>query len=89
MHDLKTAIRAALAGSSSQQPVDTQQLYQLGQRKRVQAALMDMYAAREVSCCLITTRGVSRSVWWSVDTLRALPKYGKTPLAQIRSGNAL
>jgi len=74
--DLKTAIRKALAGSTSQQPVDVKKLYPLDTIETVQAALMQMYDQREVMCCLITTRGVQKSVWWSTKALVELPRYG-------------
>jgi len=62
--DLKNEIRTALAGTSSQKPVDTDVLAKGHHRSRVEAALMELYSAQEVCCCKITTRGVERVVWW-------------------------
>lgn len=65
MHtDLKNHIRAALSGSSSSAPVATDTLAKGHQRRRVEAALMEMYQAREVACCKITKAGRENVVWW-------------------------
>ncbi|OGS90827.1 MAG: hypothetical protein A2Z95_06055 [Gallionellales bacterium GWA2_60_18] len=69
--DLKNDIRNALAGSSSQQPVDVAALYPLGTRKAVQAALLELYRDSEVYCCLYTRRGNETSVWWAVGGVSA------------------
>ena len=77
MSRLKDAIRNALAGSSGQQPVDTATLYSHGTRKQVQAALMELYQAREVYCCLCTRRDKSFSVWWAVGGVPAPHSFGR------------
>lgn len=81
--DLKNAIRAALAGSSSQQPVDVRDLYRVGARRAlpeemVQRVLVEMYRDREVYCCLHTRRGKETSVWWSVGKTSRPHSYGRT-----------
>lgn len=77
--DLKTAIRKALAGSSSQQPVNVSRLYKLGDEAAVQDALLEMYRAREVYCCLYTRGGGNAtSVWWLVGGVLAPHSYGCT-----------
>lgn len=75
--DLKAALRAALADSTSQQPVNVGALYKLGARKKVEAALLEMYRQGEVGCCLITRRGVEESVWWKTGACLAHLEYGK------------
>lgn len=62
--DLKNEIRQALAGTSSQKPVDTDVLAKGHHRSRVEAALMELYQAQEVCCCKITKRDIERVVWW-------------------------
>lgn len=81
--DLKNEIRAALAGSSSQKPVDTDVLAKGHHRSRVEAALMELYQVQEVCCCKITKGDVERVVWWiggagmpSPITYRTLPTQG-------------
>lgn len=62
--DLKSKIRNALAGSSSQKPVGTAALYKFGTRGQVIAALMGLYQSHEVCCCKIIKRGKESIVWW-------------------------
>lgn len=65
MTPLKRAIREALAGSSGQKPVPVETLYALGpDREAVEAALLELYRAQEIGCCLHSKAGVQRSVWW-------------------------
>lgn len=73
--DLKTAIRKAMAGSSSQQPVDVSRLYKLSDVASVQDALLEMYHAREVSCCLNIKHGKETSIWWLVGGVGASHSY--------------
>ncbi|OHC89194.1 MAG: hypothetical protein A3J87_00205 [Sideroxydans sp. RIFOXYB12_FULL_59_6] len=61
---LKNEIRAALANTSSQRPVDTDVLATGHRRSRVEAALMEMYQANEVCCCKLTKGSSERVVWW-------------------------
>jgi hypothetical protein len=67
--ELKQRIRQALAGSNSKEPVDVSKLYLLGEFGAVQQALLAMYDAREVMCCLITRRTSETSVWWLAGNL--------------------
>jgi hypothetical protein len=62
--DLKEWIRTALQGSSSRAPVDTTVLAKGRRRKRVEAALMEMYQANEVCCCKLFKGSEERVVWW-------------------------
>jgi len=64
MADLKKAIRKTLAGSSSKQPVDTCKLYKFGTHAAVEAALLELYRARQVCCCKIIKGGRENIVWW-------------------------
>ena len=75
---LHNAIRNALAGSSSQQPVDTGKLYPLGTRAAVKAALMELYQAREVYCCKHIKCGQESVVWWLVGGVSAPHSFGRT-----------
>ncbi|OHD24111.1 MAG: hypothetical protein A2Y38_12310 [Spirochaetes bacterium GWB1_59_5] len=84
--NLKTAIREALAGSSSQQPVDAARLYKLGDMPDVQAALLELYHARQAYCCLYTRRGVETSVWWLIGGVSAPHSYGRLCQAKIAVG---
>lgn len=72
--DLQTAIRDALAGSSSQKPVDVSRLYKLGDTASVQAALLEMYRSREVYCCRYIRKGNETSVWW-MSGASSLPRF--------------
>lgn len=63
---LHEAILTKLEGSSSQNPVNTAKLYPLGTRKQVEAALTELYQARNIACCKITRRGEESIVWWTV-----------------------
>lgn len=62
--DLKQEIRAALQGSSSRAPVDTDVLAEGHHRSRVEAALMEMYQANELCCCKLIKGDGERVVWW-------------------------
>jgi hypothetical protein len=75
--DLKTAIRQALEGSTSQNHVDIGLLYKLGARKKVEAALLEMYRQQVVGCCLITRDSVQKSVWWLTGACLAQVEYGR------------
>lgn len=86
--DLQTAIRHALAGSSIQQQVDTATLYSHGTRKQVQAALMELYQAREVCCCKIIDIGGENIVWWLSGGVGAPHSYGRLCQPKIAVGRA-
>ena len=89
MHtDLKLAIRNALAGSSSHQPVDTATLYSHGTRKQVQAALMELYQAREVFCCKIIKGEQESVVWWCVGCVPAPHSFGRLCQPKIAVGRS-
>lgn len=75
--DLKTEILAALDGSSSQRPVDTDVLSKGHHRSRVEAALMEMYQAHEVCCCKIIKDRNERVVWWIAGTAGQPHSYGR------------
>lgn len=75
--DIKAAIRKALAGSSSQQPVDTAALFPLGTHKQVKAALMELYQAHEVYCCKTIKGAHENVVWWTVGGVPAPHSYGR------------
>lgn len=62
--NLKTQLLLLLAGSSSQQPVDTAKLYKLGKRDAVEAALLELYHAHQVCCCKVTKGKQENIVWW-------------------------
>ena len=85
---LKDAIRNALAGSSGQQPVDTATLYSHGTRKQVQAALMELYQAREVFCCKIIDIGGENIVWWAVGCVSAPHSFGRLCQPKVAVGRA-
>lgn len=82
--DLKAAIRNALAGSSSHQPVDTAKLYSHGTRKKVQAALMALYQAQEVCCCKIIKGELESVVWWLSGSAGATMKLLRMQTAQAK-----
>lgn len=76
--DLKASIRKALAGSSSQQPVDVSKLYKLGNNADVEAALLEMYHSSKACCCLVTRRGATTSLWWLVGAVCQPNHYSKS-----------
>lgn len=75
--ELKDAIRNALAGSSSRQPVNTRKLYPLGTRKQVEAELLAMYQANEVCCCKIIDVGGENIIWWLSGKVVQPHSYGR------------
>lgn len=75
--DLKANIRKALSGSSSQHPVDASVLVKGRQRRRVEAALMELYQANEVGCCKVTKRGEASTVWWLIGGVSAPHSFGR------------
>lgn len=64
MSDLKQAIRKALAGSSSQQPVDTKTLHKHGTKAQIDLALGEMYASREINTAMTLKGGVQSVQCW-------------------------
>lgn len=64
MHELKQAIRNALAGSSSSNPVDTKSLLKLGNSDAVMAALESLLASREVNKALVIRGGTQTVQCW-------------------------
>lgn len=88
--DLQAAIRHALAGSSSQQPVDVAKLYPLGTRKQVQDALLELYHGRQAYCCL-HQRGTDKpsSVWWLVGAVGAPHSFGRLCKPKVAIGRAV
>lgn len=88
--NLQTAIRTALAGSSSQQPVDVAQLYPLGTRKQVQDALLELYHGRQVYCCLYQRVGAKpSSVWWLVGAVGAPHSFGSLCKPKVAVGQVV
>lgn len=79
--DLKDEIRAALQGSSSRAPVDTDELAKGHHRRHVEAALMEMYQANELCCCKLIKGGSERVVWWVGGAGAFAPITHRTPKA--------
>lgn len=75
--DLKANVRKALAGSSSQHPVDTAVLAKGHHRRRIEAALMELYQANEVGCCKVIKRGEASTVWWLIGGVCAPRSFGR------------
>ena len=75
--ELKKKIRAALAGSTAQKPVETYSIVKGHQRGRVEAALMELYQAREVYCCKIIKGGRESVVWWLSGVVEQTFYYGR------------
>lgn len=63
---LKTQLTAALAGTTSQNPIDTATLAKGYQRRPVEAELMRMHSKREAGSCKIIKGGTESVVWWLV-----------------------
>jgi hypothetical protein len=80
MSDLKTAIRKALAGSSSQTPVDTRELMSLGTKAEMTVALGEMQNSREINTVQVTKTGISMVQCWLTGAV-LLVAYGRNPLA--------
>lgn len=87
--NLKEAICHALAGSSSQQPVDVAELYKLGARKKVEAALLEMYRQQKVGCCLITRDSISKSVWWLIGGVSAPISFRRLCAPKVAVGRTI
>lgn len=73
---LRKTILARLAFSSSQQPVELSSLYALDRREDVERELLALLRECTVNTCQVTTRGITRSLWWLVGKPRTLPCYG-------------
>ncbi len=73
-YEIKNEIRAALAGTTAQNPMDTDSIIKKTrrQRRRVEAALMELYQALEVGCCKIIN-GREYVVWWIVGNSMTAP----------------
>lgn len=82
MANIKQAITNALASSSSQRPISIDELFSLGQRKKIQAVLLEMYRQREVCCCLVTRKDVQKSVWWRPNGTIQSNSYGHSRIAR-------
>ena len=70
--DLKAAIRKALAGSSSQQPVDVAALYKLGGKAVIDAALGQMLAKAELNTAWTMKGGVQKTLYWLTGVISSL-----------------
>lgn len=77
MTNLKLELRLRLAGSTSQKPVDFAALAKIHHRRRVEAALMEMYQDREVGCCKVFLGSLETTVWWISGVVEQTPFYGK------------
>lgn len=64
--NIQTKLFSAMAGATSQNPVDISKLYPLGTVESVQVALLNLYRMQKVGCCKVTTRGVETIVWWPI-----------------------
>lgn len=62
--ELKNSIRHALAGSSSQSPVDAVALYKLGKKADVDAALGELLANSELNTAWTMKDGVQKTLYW-------------------------
>jgi hypothetical protein len=63
-NDLKELIRKALAGSNSQQPVDTKTLLSLGKSDAILFALESLKASREINTALVIKGGEQTVLCW-------------------------
>lgn len=79
---IRAKLTAALAGSTSQTPIDTATLAQGHSMCSVKAALMELYRERQV-CCYEYFKGNNKPVvkWWLAGVLP--PPHS----SQIKSGN--
>jgi hypothetical protein len=84
MSDLKTAIRKALAGSSSQTPVDTRALMSLGIKAEMTVALGEMQSSREINTALVIKGGEQTVLYWLTGAT-GLPMAYMQPVAPIMS----
>lgn len=75
--NLKDRLLASMASATSQNPMETELLYMLGTRKKVEASLMELYQEHRVGCCKITRKGVEIVVWWPVGATGAAHSYGR------------
>lgn len=82
---LHSEILAALTGTSSQRPMETSAIIDKTrhQRGRVEAALLEMYQAKQIYCCKIIN-GSECVVWWLLGAARQPQNYGRslTPKAE-------
>lgn len=84
--EIKNEIRTVLAGTTIQQPRDTDAVIEQTrrQRRRIETALLEMYQAQQVYCCKIIKGGAERIVWWIAGSVeKQTDFYGKknTPSA--------
>lgn len=70
--DIKAAIRKALAGSSSQQPVDVAALYKLDGKAVIDAALGEMLAKAELNTAWTMKGGVQKTLYWLTGVISPL-----------------
>ncbi len=85
---LKAAIRKALAGSSSLQPVDTGVLVKGHQRSHVEAALQELYQAHEIYYCKIIRNGSARTVWWLTIQVAKTESYWSSARKKAKAAEA-
>ena len=70
--EIRTRIRAALAGSSSQQPVDVAARYKLGGKAVIDAALGEMLAKAELNTAWTMKGGVQKTLYWLTGVISPL-----------------
>jgi hypothetical protein len=83
-NDLKTAIRKALAGSTSQQPVDTKTLLKLGKSDAIAVALEELLASREINTATVIKGGCQTTLCWLTGSVTLGNSHLRTPLSAAR-----
>lgn len=76
---LHSEILAALTGTSSRCPMETATIIDKTrhQRGRVEAALLELYQAKQIYCCKIIN-GSECVVWWLLGAARQTQAYGRS-----------
>jgi hypothetical protein len=82
---VKAAIREALIGVHSRNPLPTEKLLLFGARAEIEAALLDMYRAGEIACCKITRGGNESAVWWMAGAVAPSHGYGRAAVLEGKS----
>ena len=70
--DIQSAIRKALAGSSSQHPVDVARLYKLGGKAVIDAALGEMLTSTELNTAWTMKDGIQKTLYWLTGVISPL-----------------
>lgn len=82
---VKAAIREALIGAHSRNPLPTEKLLLFGARAEIEAALLEMYRAGELACCKITRGGNESVVWWMAGAVAPPHGYGRAAVLKGKS----